>query len=265
MDRYGLSFGAGQDDRTSEEERRVRARLGPQGPFAQLDAYLMGALQCMTYGYDAIETIGEPDPVGDSPFELRDKQLLHKARADFCAFQAHYGRVASAVWNYINKACAKAPQVVELNARLRSNPTIRFEVVANYQMPPTGPRPVNVLTTDPLLSGYSYTALVFDDACVWMSHNEADHLLLLHGLYHFWRYAEKMIDKQLTLDSNKTVAQTPERFYTMWQRWVGNNATYAGATPFYKGVLYLRRLLQAALSVLALDDGDDGTANNNAK
>lgn len=268
VERYGLSFGAGHDDRTSEEERRVRARLGlhDQSPFAKLDAHLMGALQCMVYGYDAIDTLGEPDPVCDSPVELRDKQMLHKARADFRSFQEQYGRLASAVWNHINTACARAPQVVELNAHLRSSPVLCFEVVANYQMPPTGPRPVNVLTTDPLLSGYSYTALVLaNNTCVWMSHNEADHLLLLHGLYHFWRYAEKLIDKQMTLDSAQ---QRQESFYVMWQRWVGNSAVaYASATPFYKGILYLRRLLQAVLSILALADGSGGggVANNKAK
>lgn len=268
VERYGLSFGAGLDDRTSEEERRVRARMGlqVQTPFSQLDTHLMGALQCMVYGYDAIETLGEPDPANDSPVELRDKQMLYKARSDFRAFQEHYGRLASAVWTHVNTSCIRAPQIVELNAQLRSNPTLHFEAVANYQMPPTGQRSVNVFTTQPLISGCSYTSMVFDatNMCVWMSHNEADHLLILHGLYHFWRYAEKVIDKQITLDSSKQLQSSSESFYRMWQRWIGNTAcSYSGATPFYKGILYLRRLLQSALSILAL--AEDECAHVNAK
>lgn len=275
--RYGVSFGAGEADRTSEEERRVHARLGiplaaparsvvaipkpvvPLGPFEQLDAHLLGALQCVAKGRDEIEAAGPPDPANDLPRILRDKQILWKARDDFNAFQEGYGRIAAAVWTYVNASCAHAPQLVELNTWLRRYPTLRSEFVHPYHAPPTGPPAYNVVTGEALFSGYSYTALTFEakNAKVWATHSEADHLLLLHGLYHFWRYAEKAIEKQIMLD--REMERPEESFFVMWQRWMGKTqlATYSSATLFGKNVVHLRRILSASLAVLKLADNKD--------
>lgn len=278
--RYGLNFGNGEADRTSEEERRILSRrpsavtlapagqpkgaalpvpavaiaVAPLAPFAELDAHLLGALQCIAKGRDAIEAMGPPDPVNDLPRLLRDKQMLSKALADFNAFQAAYARCASAVWNYINEACAHAPQLVELNAWLRRHPRIGVEFVHPYRAPPTGPTALNVVTGKPLWSGDSYTAITFEGkgVRVWATHNEADHLLLLHGLYHFWRYAEKAVEIQIGLD--RDMERAPESFYVMWQRWMGTTQLnmYASSSLFGKNVVHLRRILNSVLSVLSL-------------
>lgn len=295
--RYGLTFGNGEADGTSEEERRVLARVAsrptltpppprlalpshpvpltpaaaaapkasqaPLTPFQQLDAHLVGALQCVAKGRATIEAMGPPDPEHDLPRVLRDKQMLWTAKEHFDAFQEVYGRVAGAVWNYMNQACAHAPQLVELNAWLRRYPALRSEFVHPYNAPPTGPTAYNVVTSEALFSGYSYTALTFDaqQARVWATHSEADHLLLLHGLYHFWRYAEKAVEIQIGLD--RDMNRPEESFYAMWQRWMGKTKleTYASATLFGKNVVHLRRVLNAVLSVLALSASAEAASN----
>jgi hypothetical protein len=277
VQRYGLSFGPAEDDHTSAEERRVLAKVapspqdpggvrnlsiprpaaappaGPVGPFAQLDAHLLGTMQCIAKGEAVIRAMGEPDPLSDPPRLLRDKQMLQRALADFVAFKTIYEQLAPAVWNRVNEAFAHAPQMIELNGWLRSCSSVRLEFVHPYTAPPTGPYAYNVVSGERLFSGWSYSAITFEakQARVWATHNQADHLILLHALYHFWEYAEKAVDIQIGLD--RDMQRGEESFFTMWTRWMGktNVVQYASASLFGKNVVHLRRILNSVLSILA--------------
>lgn len=247
--RYGANFGPGPaEDATSAEERRVLARVQSTptlGGFADLDAHLIGATQCVVAGLDNIRAAGPPNPLEDRPKLLRDKQMWAKAMEHFEAFQRAYQQIAPLVWRNVNErfAARKANHLVELNGWLRATPNVAIQKLPGWQPPPSGPPPRNVIDGTYLQAGQAYGALVFDGQTkVFATLPQVDHLILLHCFYHFWQYLERAIDLQTPVPNAS--------FFDLWNQWLPNTGlVFQGRwvdqkSKFGKTLFHLREVLR---------------------